>query len=53
MTIILTADNFTENGGVYYSSPFKQDEKDTFISIGITLGTNGEASLQSSIDETT
>ena len=51
MTISLTAANFTLDSGSYYSSAFKQDEKDTIFSIGVTLGTNGEASLQSSIDE--
>lgn len=51
MTISLTAANFTLASGSYYSSAFKQDEKDTIFSIGVTLGVNGEASLQSSIDE--
>jgi len=52
MIINLTSDNFTLDTGNYYSSPFKQDTNDTFLSIGVTLGVNGDASLQSSIDET-
>jgi hypothetical protein len=52
MTITLTSDNFTLVSGAYYSSPFKQDSSDSLLSIGVTLNTNGNASLQSSIDET-
>ncbi len=51
MNISLTGNQFTLNSGFYYSPPFAQDEKDTLLSIGVTLNVNGEASLQSSIDE--
>jgi hypothetical protein len=52
MIINLTLDNFTLDTGNYYSVPFKQDANDTFFSIGVILGVNGDVSLQSSIDET-
>lgn len=51
MLINLTNTDFTLASGAYYSIPFRQDEKDGLFSIGVTLGVNGNASLQCSINE--
>lgn len=51
MIVNLNSTNFTFSSGFYYSDAFKQDEKDGYMSIGVTLGVNGDVSLQSSIDE--
>jgi len=51
MIINLTAANFTNVSGTYFSAPFRQDEKDTIFTISVTLGVSGNASLQCSIDE--
>jgi len=55
MTIDFTAAHFTaesgENTGIYFSKPFKQNNIDEIMAIGVHLEVIGIASLQTSINE--
>ena len=50
-TIELSASNFTEVSGTWYSSPFIQGAADVLMTIAIWANGTGEASLQGSINE--
>lgn len=50
MILTLTGSDFTLDAGFYYSHEFRQDEKDTLITVGMWLDANGTVSMQESLD---
>lgn len=46
----LTSSNFTLSNGSYYSTAFRQDETDGFVSVAVWLSDPGTASMQASMN---